>query len=297
MKKTPLRTVRYALEAAALWLFIRVFRLLPKRAASNFGGWIGRTIGPCLKSNKVGYTNLQLVFPEKSHEEHTNILLGMWDHLGRVMAEYPHAEDLSKNNTKVIHQEYLEQALNDENGAIFISGHIGNWEMNVLTMFTQFGRKVSSTYRAPNNPWSHAMLRKVRTLDGQLDAHTKSPEGGRAVMRDMRDKKMLGILIDQKYNEGLELPFFGNPAMTNPIFVHLAQKYRCTLMPANCRRVDGCNFEITLRPAIKLFDDNDEPLPVEDVIAEANAMLEELIRECPEQWLWIHRRWKDDVYE
>ena len=152
MNKTPLKTVRYALEAAALWLFIRVFRLLPKHTASNFGGWIGRTIGPRLKSNKVAYTNLELVFPEKSHEEHTNILLGMWDHLGRVMAEYPHAEDLSKNNTKVIHQEYLEQALNDENGAILIRGHIGNWEMNVLTMFTQFGRKFSSTYRAPNNP-------------------------------------------------------------------------------------------------------------------------------------------------
>jgi len=69
-----------------------------------------------------------------------------------VLVEYPHGGDLSKNNTKVIHQEYLAQSLNDENGAIFISGHIGNWEMNVLTMFTQFGRKFSSTYRAPNNP-------------------------------------------------------------------------------------------------------------------------------------------------
>ena len=296
MTMTPARKLRYALEAIGLWLVMTILGLLPVQTASNFGGWVGRILGPRFGVNKKGFQNLRLAFPEKSHEEHAAILLGMWDNLGRTMAEYPHLKKLSEQNTAHINTEYLEQAIQDPNGAIFIGGHIANWEVGTCSLYTQRDLVIIPTYRAPNNPWSDKMLLKARTLGGQYHAHAKSAEGGRGMMKDLRAGNMIGILVDQKYNEGIEVPFFGHPAMTNPVFVQLAQKFKCTLIPATCKRLDGANFEIILRPPITVFDDDGTPRPVEDVLADVHALLESIIREQPENWLWIHKRWKDDVY-
>lgn len=297
MTMTPARKLRYALEAAALWLLMLILKCLPPAVSSNFGGWVGRTFGPLMSADKKARINLQLALPEKTKEEHEQILKGMWDNLGRVIAEYPHLKTIAKNHTQIVNAERLEDAMKADKGAVFIGAHFANWELNTISVFMQYGQKVSATYRAPNNPWSDKMLHKIRTLGGQLNAHSKSVEGGRGMMKDLRNKEMIGILVDQKYNEGLEMPFFGSPAMTNPIFVQLAQKFGCTLLPALGKRLDGCNFEITLLEPIEVMEKDGKPRPVEDVIAETHGMLESWIKQNPEQWLWVHRRWKDNVYE
>lgn len=297
MTVPPLKKFRYALEAAGLWLLLSILGCFPPKTASNFGGWIGRTLGPRFGVNKKGFKNLQIAFPEKTHKEHEAILLGMWDNLGRVIAEYPHLERLAANNTRFINVEHLEKAVKDGNGAVFASAHFGNWEVSVPAVYKLYHYKIASTYRAPNNPWTDKMLYRIRTLNGALHAHSKSAEGGRGMMQDIRNKGMIGILVDQKYNEGVAMPFFKHLAMTNPIFVRFPQKFKCALLPCVCRRIDGCNFEVTLYPQVNVFDEQGQPRSVEHVIANIHELLEGWIREHPEQWLWIHKRWKDDVYE
>ena len=111
------------------------------------------------------------------------------------------------------------------------------------------------------------------------------------MMAALKQGRVLGMLIDQKYNEGLAVPFFGQPAMTNPVFVQMAQRYNGFLIPARAERLGGAHFRLTLHPPLALADQAGHPRTAEDVLAEAHRLLEEWIRERPEQWLWIHKRW------
>ena len=132
----------------------------------------------------------------------------------------------------------------------------------------------------------------ARSVGGQISGHSKSSAGGKGLMKSLKSGHCAGILIDQKYNEGLSIPFFGIEAMTNPVFVQLAQKYKCALVPIRNERLEGTNFRLNVYEPIEIFDSNDAPRPIEDVIKDAHALLESWITERPEQWLWLHRRWK-----
>lgn len=108
----------------------------------------------------------------------------------------------------------------------------------------------------------------------------------RSVMEALRQGHNIGLLIDQKYNQGMVSEFFGQKAMTSPSFALLAQRYDCTLLPIRVERLQGCRFRVTVYPAF------DTKKPVETIVSEANALLESWIRERPGQWLWLHHRWK-----
>ena len=216
----------------------------------------------------------------------------MWDNLGRVIAEYPHLQEIGKHKTVTLGSEYAKDIFEHKTPGIFFGGHIGNWEVNSTTTLEQLNYAVDLTYRAPNNKWTAKLLDKTRTLNGRLKAHPKSVESGRALLHTLRTGGALGILIDQKYNQGIETLFFGQPAMTNPIFVQLCQKYKCPLIPIRNIREKGCSFTLKIYPEISVIDDEGKNRPIIDVINDAQALLEEWIIEKPEQWVWLHRRWK-----
>lgn len=288
----PLKTLRYALEAIFLYVLFFFFKVLPPETASNLGGAIGRFIGPKLAASRKARANIKLALPDTDEARQNEIIKGMWDNLGRVIAEYPHLERISRDYTCVYGGEILEEITKHKLPAVFFSAHIANWEVNGAASVTRFHRPIELTYRKPNNPWTAALLQKARTLNGRLIAHPKSRDSGRRIIQTLKDGGTLGILIDQKYNEGVEAAFFDAPAMTNPIFVQLCQKYRCPLIPIRTMREESCNFSLSAYPPLALFDEDGAALPVEDVIKQAHDYLEEWIREKPEQWLWLHRRWK-----
>lgn len=280
--------VRYFFEALLLSLLLLIFRILPAKRASDLGGWIGRTIGPRLAASRKALRNVERALPGLSPERYAKIITGMWDNLGRVMAEYPHLETLARDHTDVIGGEMIKQSAQSDHATIVIGGHIGNWEINSVASLIQAGVAFDLSYRAPNNPWVDKILMRARTLGGRLKAYPKSRAGGRNMIDTVRGGGALGILIDQKYNEGIELPFFGRPAMTNPFFAQMGLKYNAAIFPVRCERLDGAQFRLTVYNAIKT-----EGRSVEEIMAEANTLLEDFIRERPEQWLWLHRRWKD----
>lgn len=290
-----MKTARYAIEAALLHLLFGLFRILGPERASALGGWIGRTLGPRMAVSRKARANIARAFPDLPESRREGILRGMWENLGRVIAEYPHLERLSRDYTEIADADRLKPLFESGGAAVFIGAHLGNWEINCAAFLTQLGREIDLTYREPNNPWTAKLLDRARTLGGRLRGFPKSAESGRAILRSLRDGRYLGILIDQKYNEGVNVPFFGHPAMTNPVFVQLAQRYHCPVIPAKVERIAGCRFRGTFEAPLTLFDAAGHPLPVETVIAEAHCVLERWIRERPEQWLWLHRRWPKDI--
>ncbi len=288
-----MKHIRYFFEAILLYSLFIFFKALPPQRASDIGGWLGRTIGTKLAANRKARRHIAMAMPETTQEQQDNIIRGMWDNLGRIIAEYPHLERLGQQYTTIENKELLSQYIDDERPIIFIGGHIGNWEINSAATLMQLNHAVNLTYRAPNNPWTDKLLEKARTLNGRLKAFPKARQSGRLLIETLKQRGSLGILVDQKYNEGMDIDFFGLPAMTNPVFVQLAQKYKCLLVPVRCVRVNGCNFTLQAYPAIDLFDDENNARKTDDVIKQTHAILENWIKEKPEQWLWLHRRWKD----
>ena len=273
--------VRHALEAFGLLVLLGIFRCMPWQMASNVGGWLGRNIGPRLAASRKAKRNLETALPDLA--DHDVVIQGMWENLGRVVAEYPHLQTIAEKYTII---EGLEH-VGEEDQCLFIAAHLGNWELNCLAPLLQEKLEIDITYRAPNNPFVDRILMRMRSPNGMLHAHSKSREGGISLLKAIKAGRHIGILIDQKYNEGVDVPFFGREAMTNPVFVQLAQKHGMKLLPVQNIRLEDGTFKLIVNPAMDLDK------PVEAVITDAHMLLESWIKERPEQWLWLHKRWKD----
>lgn len=288
-----MKSLRYMIEAVLLKLLFLVFKAMPAEKASNAGGWIARTIGMRLAVNRKAMRHLDLAFPDMPQDRKKEILSGMWDNLGRVIAEYPHLEYIGAHCVEVKGKEALDQYIQGDHPVVFVGGHFANWEMYGTGSLFYLDVPLHLTYREPNNPWTAKMLEDARTMGGKLTGYPKSRESGRLILQAMKNNAAIGFLIDQKYNEGITVDFFGSPAMTNPIPVILSQRFKCPLIPVRVVRTHGCHFVLELSAPIRTFDDAGEALSQEKVLADIHDLLEGWIRERPEQWLWLHRRWKN----
>jgi len=284
----PLRRLRYALETIAAYIVYAFFRVLPLDAASATGGWIGRQLGPHLSPTETARQNLAMAFPEKDGATREKIVLGMWDNLGRVAAEYAHLhriwERVDFNGV-----EMLPGIRDDGKPAIFCSAHLANWEVCAIAA-KKHGLDVSLVYRKPNNPGVDSLLRHAR--DSGASAHIqKGSAGAREMLAVLKRNGVLGVLIDQKLNEGMAIPFFGRDAMTAPALAHFALRFDCPVYPVRIERLKGCHFKMTVYPAMQTPRNGDQEQDTRAMLVELNRLLESWIRERPEQWLWIHRRW------
>lgn len=281
-----MKKLRYFLEFILLRALFSLFKGLGLDRASAFGGWVGRTVGPRLAASRKALANIKRAFPEKSDEECRTILIGMWDNLGRVMAEYPHLDQIIAERVTLENGAAFDTLRDDEHSAVFFGAHLANWEAGALTIQTRL--PTAALYRPPNNPAVARLLEHTRTITDHLITVPKSRSGMRDLLRHMRDGIHAAILIDQKYNEGLAIPFFGIPAMTSPAVAELAQRFECPLVPARIERLDGAYFKGTLYPAVPTAGRS-----VEDIMRDTHHILEDWIRARPAQWLWLHRRWTD----
>lgn len=283
------------LEAALLTLAYHLFAALPFDLASAIGGWIARTLGPHLTVTKTAVGNLKRAFPEKSDGEIAHIVRGMWDNLGRVAGEYPHLDELELyepgGRVEVVGAEYVDLLRDDGKAGIFFSAHFGNWELASMSA-TQRDLPLTRIYRPPNNPLADRLIRRARRhITGEL--LPKGSEGARRAIEIVRGGGHLGMLVDQKMSDGIPVPFFGREAMTAPALAQIALRFRCPVVPARVERVGGARFLITIYPPLKMPDSGDRQADVKAAMALVNRTIEGWIRERPEQWLWLHRRWPD----
>jgi KDO2-lipid IV(A) lauroyltransferase len=290
---SALRAIVHWIEAFGLLVALGTFRLLPLDWASAYGGWLGRMFGRLLPVSSYAKRNLRAAFPEKSAAEIDRILADMWENLGRVFGEYPHLGDLQLfepgSRVEVINAEYLDRLRDDGKPGIFFSGHIGNWEILSLGA-TQRGLPLTRIYRAPNNPLVDRIIRlSRRKITGEL--LPKGGDGARGAIAAMHKGGHLGLLVDQKLSDGIAVPFFGRPAMTAPYLAQLALRFDCPVMPARVVRLNGAHFQLIGYPPLEIVKTGDRRQDTLAIMTQVNAMIEGWIRERPEQWLWLHRRW------
>lgn len=286
-----MKKLSYMIEATALWFAFAVFRVLGAETASNFGGWVGRAVGPRLATSRKARNNLARSFPDWDGPRLDAVIRGMWDNLGRVIAEYPHLETITMNNLVIEGGEHLE-AIGEQSPLIVTGGHLANWELLPTVMNYRLSRPIVGVYREPNNPYVAAILERCRNFGNRGGYVPKSSTGTRALVREIHQGGRIGILIDQKYNEGIPVEFFGRKAMTSAAAAQLSRKYNAPVLPLRVIR-EKTRFRIVLEapvlpePALGSGGDESD----EAVMLAANRRLERWIREYPEQWLWLHRRW------
>ena len=293
---TRLQEAADRLQAAALTAAIFALRRLGPIASSNLGGFIARTVGPSLPVSRVADTNLCEALPLLTPPERAAIIRGVWDNLGRTAAELPHLADFHRTGSgpgwEVEGEEHVAALRRPGTQALFFSGHIGNWEL-ILRAADALGLPVAGAYRAAGGERVNTIIQamRLRALGHGVSMFPKGAQGARGLLCYLIDGGSLGLLVDQKMNDGIAVPFFGRPAMTAPALAQFALRTGAPIIPVRVVRLAPARFRVVCDPPL------DVPLTgnrVADILALSTAMnatLERWIRADPAAWLWLHRRW------
>ncbi len=285
---------RYLLEAAAFFACMWLFRILGVDLASAAGGVLGRVVFYRTGLTRRARTNLTAAYPDKGAGEIDAILREMWDNLGRTIAEYAHLDKISfagrQPRIEIANVEIVDRVLAQGKGVLFVSGHFGNWEIMPLAAY-QYGVEGGEVYRPVNNPYVDRWIVKQRIESGPKDQITKGAQGTKRIFALLRAGKAIFMLVDQKTNEGLPVPFFGRGAMTTPAPAVLALKLGAIVVPVSNERLQGARFRMTIHDPIEFTPTGDHDRDVLALTTRINEVIEGCIRYRPSQWLWIHRRW------
>lgn len=291
----PVLSFGQRVEAVALAAAILLFKSLPVGAASGLGGRLGRTLGPRFGITGRARKNLARAIPELSKDEVRSVAKEMWENLGRTVGEYPKLNNIdcyaAGGRVEVVGAEHIDRVRDDGKAGIFFSGHLANWEIMPLAV-AQRGCAISLVYRGANNPAVNDMILEARGAITDTNV-PKGAAGARQMIDIVRRGGHLGMLVDQKLNAGIPVPFFGRDAMTAPAMAQLALKFDIPLIPVSVVRLRGARFRVTVHPPLELPSSGDRAADTRTIMLEVNRLLESWIRENPAQWLWLHRRWPD----
>ncbi|MDI9408823.1 MAG: lysophospholipid acyltransferase family protein [Candidatus Pacebacteria bacterium] len=280
------------LVALVVMVVVVAIRILPLRLASGLGGWIGRSLGPRFPVTELARQNLRSVLPNLSDQQIEVLVRQIWDNLGRTAFELPHLHQVISKRVTVIGKELVMPLIEQGQNVIFVGGHLGNWEIHGPTLSLHFGR-VNLAYRALNNP----------ILDGLLGWHRnrlvwrmipKGASGMRKMITSLAEGESLGILFDQKLNNGIAVPFMGRMAMTTPAPALFALRFGLPLVVTTVKRLPGVRFEIEFRTPIAVKASKDKTTADQqqmEIMTRLNNDLGQWIMDNPQHWLWLHRRW------
>jgi Kdo2-lipid IVA lauroyltransferase/acyltransferase len=280
---------------------IGAIKRMDRRRTANFAGALMRKAGPLFKEHRLGRDNLRAAFPEKSDAEIEAILGGVWDNLGRIAVEFAHldefcVEGFGRQTPDVItypqhSQERYDRLTKSGKASIGFAAHLANWELPGVGA-KLIGVKSAVLYRRPNiDAVSNVIIKLREPLMGEL-----IPTGLDAPVRLARLLQAgvpVGMLADQHYTRGVEVTFFGRTCLANPLLAMLARQ---TELPIYGMRVvrnpDGNSFWGEISDPVEPVRGADGRVDIQGTTQAITSVIEGWIRQYPEQWLWLHRRWR-----
>jgi KDO2-lipid IV(A) lauroyltransferase len=281
-----IKRIQHILELIIICTFFLLFLLLPIKAASKLGGLIGRLIGFLLiRRNKVAIININIAFPDKSDTEKHQIILNMWDNLGRILGEMPHWYFMSK--TAILRMIEIEGEIPNDRPLILLTGHYGNWEL-ISQFLPSIGLYSASIYKSLNNQYIDFLLKLIRSAKGAT-LFTKN-SGLKQAIRRLHQGGCFGMLIDQRFDNGIKIPFFNQTSQTMDLPARLAVENKIPIYMIKMMRLKSIKYKAEF---IKIKESQDS----KQIMCEVNNTLENWIKERPEQWFWIHRRWDKNLYK
>ena len=289
--------MRARLEYALAWCVVKTIGALPRPLARVVAIALGQTIylfhG---KLRRVGMRNLELAFPDKSAGARRKIVRRVFSSLGRQFAEvclFPHytRENVSKT---VIYDgfENFDRASQRGKGVLFLTGHVGGWELSAFA-HSLYGHPLHFVMRPLDNPYLDAMVRQYRTMHGNTPILKDDPV--RELLRAMKAGATVGILIDTNMTppEGVFVDFFGIPACTASGLARIALRTDAAVVPGFTVWDPVLRkYRLRFDPAVQLIRTGNNDSDIVANTAQFTKIIEEVVRRYPDQWLWVHRRWK-----
>lgn len=285
--------LRHLAEYAGLRAVAGLIRLLPVDAASAFMGWCWRHIAPRTKRHERALDHVAMALPELDSEARERLVRDMWANLGRIMAETFHLDRLWRKDARFEYDlDAVADVLSDHSrGCVIVSLHTGNWEV-VAHPAGHFGLEVGGVYQALSNPLSDAYVSRLRAPFFAGGLYPKGPYTARKLLALVRGGGVISFLADQRDVKGIRVPFFGHEAWANPFPAMLAQTCDVPLVAVRVIRTKGVHFRIT-GELVDIPRGGDRTEDAQAGTERLHEVFERWIREHPEQWMWIHRKWSD----
>lgn len=291
--------IRTALEFALARSLLIGLGVLPRKGAiatSVFFGKVAALLPTGLK--RTGETNLKLAFPERSDAERRQLLKSSFENLGRLLGEFSQLRRATPEKLRDLIEYdqvglvHLREAEKTHRGIIFLTGHVGSWEL-LSFGWSALEYPISFLVRPIDNPLIEDMIERIRTRFGNRPIDKKN--AARQSLRVLREGGTLGILSDlnTQPHEGVFVPFFGKLACTTAGIATLALKTDAIVFPT-CAVWDKERQRYFFHgdPPVELVRTGDPRKDVEVNTARFAAAMERMVRLYPDQWLWIHKRWK-----
>jgi KDO2-lipid IV(A) lauroyltransferase len=288
-----------------VWILVRVLvagiRALGPDRSSNMIGGIARRIGPKLPNSNIARTNLKAAFSEKSGEQIEEIVRGVWENLGRVAGEFVHLPkmwdyDPENPNTGRIEfsprtAELYNLLRDDGKPAIFVTAHFANWELPAVAAFAH-GLDTAVVYKAPTNRGFAELVRETRT-GAMAELISSDRHSVFTMTKVLQEGRHLGLVVDQHFTGGVPITMFGRRTLASPLPARLARNVDCPVHAVRAVRLPGNRFRMELTEELQLPRDAEGKVDINAATQKISDVFEGWIRETPEQWLWLHRRWRE----
>jgi KDO2-lipid IV(A) lauroyltransferase len=298
--RDALKPVTGAILGGVAVTVLRITRYFDPDRTADFFASITRTVGPWLPEHKIGRANLTAAFPEKSASEIDAILTGVWDNLGRVGAEFAHLDHIW--NLDPDHPENgrielapdatakFEKLRDDGKGALIFASHIANWELPALAG-PAYGVESAVLFRRPNIAAVDRAIQDIRSVNmGTMIATTH--EAPLRLAQALQKGVHVGMLVDQHFGRGVDVTFFGRTAKANPLIARLARQVDVPIYGVRMIRLPNHRFYGELSDEVTPVRDTEGKVDVQATMQAITSVVEGWVREHPEQWLWLHRRWR-----
>ena len=289
--------MRERLEYGFVWLLLKFLGSLPRPIARACGVVVAEflfLIRPSLR--RAAEFNLTLAFPELPKPARRAILRRMVRNLGWMAAEFSRLPRYTRQNIDqaIILDGFENFAAAQERGkgVLFLTGHMGAWELNPFA-HALYSQPIHFLVRPIDNRGVDSLVNRYRGLSGNQPINKN--ESARAVLRILRDGGVIGVLADQNTvpAEAVFADFFGIPAATTSGIARLARRTSAAVVPAYSFWDEQIRkYRLHYEPALELIPTDDEQNDIQNYSARFNQMIEDYVRRFPDQWLWVHRRWK-----
>lgn len=298
--RDALKSIGSALLGGLAVGLLRLTRYFDPDRTANFFAAITRTIGPLFPEQRTGRANLTAAFPEKSADEIEAILKGVWDNLGRVGAEFAHLDHIWNLDPDHPEKSRIELApgtiekfadlRDDGKGAIIFASHLANWELPALAG-PAYDLESAVLFRRPNIAAADRAVQDMRAVNmGTMIAttHDAPLRLAQALQRGVH----VGMLVDQYFGRGVDVTFFGRTTKANPLLARLVRQIDCPIHGVRVIRLPNHRFRVELSDEVKPVRDSEGKVDIQATMQAVTSVIEGWVRDHPEQWLWLHRRWR-----
>ena len=286
-----MKTIKYLIEFLIIILLFTIFKFIGFKNSSNLGEKIGKIFGPFTRSKKKIISNLELSRIGKDDLSREKIIDNMWGNYGRILAEYPHLKNFKNGKLKqfinIEGGHFLENLKVNKKNAVFVSGHFNNFELMAMQIENR-GIDLAAIYRPLNNFFLNPIMEYIRINHICKNQIKKGKSGSRELVKMFKEGKSIALMIDQRVSEGTYVNFFNRKCYTTTIPAQLFKKYNCEIIPVYIERNEKYHFNLCFKEPLKF----EESQSTESITLQLNQVIEKMVENNPDQWIWSHDRWK-----